>query len=361
MDIVLYYFYIILFLIHVAGFAGPFTARGWKQLVIRFLICIGVTVAFWFVIAQGGILVVLAFVIFLLAFASGVVAGLCTRAILLGLRWKARTGKGALVVLFGLLVTLVSFESYAFYMRAKSRALYAALPTAHTLPMIAPCDLFREAGPMFRSVITASQSDAKVQELPAHDIPIVYPAAYELTFPRMFPEKGNRLQFVSFEMYISDAQPVPPKDKTGADGKQMPWSARRPSIRFHFKQRVPIATLGARMLSILSSKPGKRDDMPEIRLASSPYPGLSLVIKPEAEGFMRGTKSFVAMNESKIEEFVQCSGRGTFPRCEFHFDESGIAIGGSFPEASLVDWATIRNHIRNFARCGIAAAKQGSG
>jgi hypothetical protein len=347
-------------LIYLVGFLVPIFARGWTGLAIRFLVCLGVTVGLICWVSRGGGLVILAFSFPITLFAAGAASGLGTRAALLGLRWDAITGKGLLATLIGLLVLPAGQLAYGSYRQEESRAVYAALPRAHALPMIPACDPFRETGPMIETVMTVRPSDPRTQTVPAQDIPILYPAAYREPFPPAFPQHDERSPWVNFEMYISDAQPAPPKDDKDVDGKTISLDKRRPSIRFHFLSRPPIAAHGVRMLNITSGRSGVLDEMPDIHLTASSYLGLSLVVAPQPGPINRRTKSFVAMREGTIEELVQCSGKGTFPHCSFALDESGIPIEGTFPETSLVDWALIRNDLRSFVSCSVTAARQGA-
>jgi hypothetical protein len=348
-------------LIYGIGFLGPMAASGWRALATRFLICLAITGGLIYLAGRGGGFAVLALLFPITLFAVGALSGSATRAALFGLGWGAKTGKGVVAIVIGLLALPAAQMAHGFYRQANSRAIYAALPTAHALPMIPACAPFRETGPMIETVMTVGPSEPRPRTIPTADIPVLYPAVYREPSPPAFPQNGEKWRTFNFEMYISDAQPAPPGDDDDAEGKMIPLDKRRPSINFYFASRPSIAAQAVRLLNITSGKIGELDDIPNIQLAPSSYPGLSLVVAPQPDKLNQWTKSFVAMRGSSIEELVQCSGAGTFPHCSFALDEGEIPIEGSFPQRSLADWPRIRSDLRNFASCSIAAAASGAG
>lgn len=348
-------------LLYVAGFLGLISAGGWIGLGIRLVICLGISVGLIYWASRGGGLVAFAVSFPIGLFCAGAVSGLVTRAALLGFRWNTRSKKGVLAMLIGLLVLPAAQLGYGFYRHEASQAAYAALPTAHALPVIPACDPFREAGPMIKTVMTVRSNQPRPQTMPVEDIPILYPSVYREPFPPAFPQHDEKLPWVNFEMYISDAQPAPPEDDKDAGGKMIPLDKRRPSIKFHFLSRPSIAAHGVRALNVTSGRTGGLDEVPDIQFATSIYPGLSRVVAPRPGEINQWTKSFVAIDDNRIEELVQCTGQGPFPQCSFALDESGIPIEGFFPEKSLADWPLIRNDLRHFASCSVAAARQWRG
>jgi len=351
----------LMFILYVVGFLAPLPANGWKALALRFLICLGIVIGLFYWTSRLDFLLTLVFSIPVICFGAGALSGSATRAVLLGLRWKASTGKGVLVILIGVLALPAARVAAGLYVQWQSRTAYAALPTASTLPTIPACDVFRETGPLIKTVMTRRLSETRPGAMPAQEIQILYPAAYREPFPPSYPQPDEKLPWVDFEMYISDAQPAPIKDENDADGNIIPLEKRRSSILFHFLSRPPIAKTALLLLNITHGKSIELEEMPDIKLANSTYPGLSLVVSPQPNPTYQETKSFVSMHEGFIEELVECSGAGTFPHCSFALDESGIPIQGTFPQTSLSEWSRIRDNIRAFASCSVAAGKKDAG
>ncbi len=354
----------IVILTYGVGFVGTVSARTWMGLGVRFLISLGIVVGLLFWASSGGGLVVFIFIFIfsfpILLFAAGAVSGVATRAALLRLRWGARSGKGILVILTGLSALPAGTAAYGVYRQWESRALYAALPTADSLPAIPACDPFRQTGPMIGAVMTEPRRDASSRTIPFNDTRVLYPAVYRDPYPPRSPKSDEKVSWISFKMYVEGARPVPPEDIKDADGKWIPLNKRQPSIRFHFRSRAPIAEHAIRMLNITSGNTTRLDDVPDIRLAPSSHDGLSLVVSPQPRSIDHSKKSFVAIRDGLIDELVQCSGNGTFPQCTFTLDESGITLEGTFAETSFVDWLLIRKDVKNFASCSVAAARQGA-
>jgi hypothetical protein len=348
-------------LIYFVGFVGPVSASTWKKLFVRFLICLGIAFGLLHWAGLGGGFSVFVFSFPILFFAAGAVSGVASRATLLALQWHARSGKGALAILVGMSALPVGKVAHDFYRDWESRALYAELPTAETLPAIPACSPFRQTGPLIGSVLTARPSTTSHQTIPKDGISIRYPAIYREPFPPRFPKDDERSSVISFQMYVQGALPNPPEDDRGADGKWIRLDRRQPSIRFDFRSRAPIGEYAIRLLNITSGKIGELNEMPELRLSASSYRGLSLVVSPQPGSLNRSTKSLVAMHDGTIDELVQCSGKGTFPHCSFSLDESGITLEGTFAETSLIDWPVIRHNVRSFASCSVVAARPGAG
>jgi hypothetical protein len=342
-------------LIFSTGYVLPLFARSWATLGISLLISVALVVSVTYWAGTGGGLVFFAFLFPILTFAAGAFAGHIASFALLLKHWPVFSFPGMIATVAGIAILPAAWEGYGYYRNLQSRKMYAELPNATTLPAIAACTRFRNAGPLLDAVLTRRPNDQRNGVLPATELLLRYPAPYLEPFPPRFPEKGTKAWTIDFEMYVDDAQPAPREDEQDENGRIVPVRERRASVLFRFSDDLPVARSAARTLNSLFGLPGS-EVPPQFELDASVVPGLQAVRNPRPK---KGdeTESYVAMRNSEIIELVQCSGRSRVPnpQCTFRFDAAGVPISGRFRLANLTDWNDIRQKVSDFAECSVAA------
>lgn len=349
---------LIVFLPYFVGSLLPLLATSWRV----FGLTLAASIAMYFVamllMLDGGGFAVLVVAIPITLFAVGAVTGHLAKAVVLYRDWPIRSWQAVAVTLVGLAIVPFAWEAWSVYRSWRSQAFYDSLPTADTLPDIPACAPFRTTGPLLDVSLIPGKGGSREGILPVSEVPIRYPARYMESRPPSFPEIGLRTSGIRFEMYVENALPAPLEDERDTKGRFIPFSDRRPSVRFDFLSSPPVERSALTSIQSFAGEDAGGGSTPDLELAPSPYRGLLAVERPRPVGFYADTNIFVAMRDGEIAELVQCAREGSvpFPFCNFRLDAVGIAIEGVFPLASISRWQTIRDNIRKFAECSVAAA-----
>lgn len=347
--------YLILPLIYLLAFLPPLAGGSWRTLLRTFCIGLGMLLGAVLLAGLGGGFIVFVFSFAIAAALAGFLAGCATKAILLATRTPPRTMRFGLAALAGFLAVPAALLGLGLYGEWASRAVYAALPTTESLPLIAACEPFRSPDRLLDSVL-ASAPQTEQDALPALDTHLRYPSTYLEPFRPRFPVPMQRQSQMRFHMHIADASPVGQDENKDAEGRWLPPGKREPSTSFRLLSRPPVARHASRVVRIGLGEVDPSDSTPDLTLSQSAYPGLQLVLNEAASPRLERDR-FVAMRDGSITAFVECRPEGQVPNptCEFLFDHRGVPVDGRFPRSSLSGWPGIKRDVTNFLDCTLVS------
>lgn len=340
-------------------FLVPLTARSWRTL--GWTACLGVAAILGIVLlaSLGGGFMLFVFTPLILLCACGWLAGCATKAVLLLTTTPVRSFRFGLIVLAGAGALPTAVGAYVLSGQMASRAAYAALPSAQSLPDIPACLPLRAQDGLVGSVLV--RDDAKGPDaLPGPDVSLRYPVAYRAPAVSRFPAPVQRTNWIGFRMHIADASPVRRDDEVDADGAWIPPRERRPEMSFRLVSRAPVARQASRMLQIAFGETSLSDETPNLRLGDADGSTLRPVLNEAARG-ARDRDRFVSIGEGLITRLVECRREGQVPNptCAFHFDHRGVAVDGQLPRSQLSNWAQAERHVTAFLDCAMAASAAG--
>lgn len=344
--------------IYAVGFIAPLLVRSRRALVISVIFNICLIVGMILLAGTGGGFIMFVFAFPIMVFAVGSFVGHTIRLTLLLTNQNTVSSAGLLIVAIGAFLLPVTWEAWGLFKNWQSAKAYAELPKATTLPDIPACAAYRNAGPLLDAVLVSRPHDRFPDDLPPSEVPLIYPANYMEPLPPRFPKSGMKTSRLSFEMHVEDASPAPLDEERDEEGKTIPLMERQPSVHFDFSADIPTPRSSARFLNAMAGDFSKNETTPDLKLTPATVPGLHLVERLKSKS-RRGTEIYVVMQENEIVQFIRCSGRGTAlnPQCNFRFDVGAIPIEGRFRLANLPEWSNIRENIRRFADCSVAAAR----
>lgn len=316
----------------------------------------------------GGTLVVVTFsVSFLVGVAAAVVVGplvigmgigAIVRAGLLALRWPVTSIRGLVALVVGLLLFPVGFE-----MRAAVRTLWVAdhfarLPNASTLPQVAACAPFRNAGPLIDVSLRGQSATGSIET-----IALRFPVAYDERFGWMDRIPSGNEAGAEFRARLGDGGAFTRLDARGPNNTWIPENRQPPfvdfliarGLRYDFPRRGH-APLRERIAEAAAHGSARKETDP-IDLVQTPAP-------PSHIGSTTDTH-YLAMSGDQPSGFLTCSPEHgpAHARCHFAIDHRGIVISGRFRHVELGRWTVVRRLVEDFTDCAVAAAAaaQGSG